>query len=192
MTIAETVLSGIPPELIQVVKESACATLGSMTGGEITCLTGGDDETPCEGLLSIVSFVGDLDWSFMLGLPRQTALDLTLAFMGVELEFESADMPDAVGELANILAGDFVARLEEGGVKTTMSLPTVVQSQDMQWVLPRDAPTEVLPFTSPVGGFRITIARARPEGGVSMPGEERRDSGVEADLTQVECWACGK
>jgi chemotaxis protein CheX len=192
MTIAETVLSGILSELTRVVKESSCATLASMIGGEITCLTRGDDEAPGEGLVGIVSFVGDLSWSFLLCLPRQTALDLTLAFMGMELEFESADMSDAVGELANILAGDFVARLEGGGVKTAMSLPKVIRSRGVQLVLPQNGPTEVLPFASPVGDFWITIAMARPEGAVTMPGEERRDSGVEAELTQTECGAWEK
>ena len=46
----------------------------------------------------------------MLGLPRQTASNLVLAFAGCEIDFDSPDMGDAVGELANILAGDFVAR----------------------------------------------------------------------------------
>src|SRR5712692_6103898 len=110
--------SSIPESLSMLVKQSVGTTIQSLCGDQATCRDDGHEETPCDGLCGIISFLGEFAWSFMLALPRQTAIDLTLAFTGFELEFESIDMSDAVGELANILGGDMNARLEALGTKT--------------------------------------------------------------------------
>jgi hypothetical protein len=101
MTSEESVLSGIPPELARIVPEAVCTTFGSLSGGEITPLAAEGDGAPCDGLFSLVSFVGDLGWSFTLEFPRQTAIGITTAFTGIELGFDSAAMSDAVGEFAS-------------------------------------------------------------------------------------------
>jgi hypothetical protein len=72
-----------------------------------------------------------------------------------------------------------------------MSLPTVARGHDVELLLPHEVPTQPLAFTSPAGGFRVRIIMGRPVGGVvSMPGEERREEGVEAHFTRSVCWAC--
>jgi CheY-specific phosphatase CheX len=71
-----------------------------------------ESDAPGDGVYGIISFVGDPCWSFMLGLPRETAAALVERFTGGAVDPESADMADAIGEVANIISGDLVARLE--------------------------------------------------------------------------------
>ena len=148
--------SSIPESLSTLVKQSVGATVESLCGAQATYRVDGHPDAPCDGLCGIISFMGDFAWSFMLALPRQTAIDLTVAFTGFELEFDSIDMSDAVGELANILGGDMNARLEALGAKMAMSLPTVARGHDIQLLLDLVA----LPCRQGVG-FLLTDERKR-------------------------------
>jgi CheY-specific phosphatase CheX len=166
--------SSIPESLSTLVKQSVGATVESLCGAQATYRVDGHPDAPCDGLCGIISFMGDFAWSFMLALPRQTAIDLTVAFTGFELEFDSIDMSDAVGELANILGGDMNARLEALGAKMAMSLPTVARGHDIQLLLPHDVPCERVSFVSPAGEFWLKVAMARPaRGALLMPGQAR-------------------
>jgi chemotaxis protein CheX len=89
-------------------------------------------EAPCDGVIGVISFLGDLDWSLSLGFPRETAVALSAKFAGFEIEFDSADMGDVIGEMANVVAGDVVARLADCGIQVQMSMPTVTRGHEME------------------------------------------------------------
>jgi chemotaxis protein CheX len=152
----------LPAALTEIVKQSVETTIATMCGGTITCVGEDAEDAPCDCLCGIISFVGDLAWSFILGLPRRTAQDMTMAFLGCELDYDSSDMSDAVGEMANILAGDFAARLEELGARASMSLPTVVRGHDVQLLIPQHVAMERLAFDAPAGTFWLKVALSRP------------------------------
>jgi len=48
--------------------------------------------------------------------------------------FESSDMGDAIGELANVIAGSVKARLDQRGAKANISLPTVLRGSAVESV----------------------------------------------------------
>jgi len=112
-----------------------------------------DDERPGNDgvIIAIISLVGDVEWSIFLGLPRETAPALAAKFAGFEIPFDSADMGDAVGELANILAGDVKKRLSAKGVKVNISLPSVIRAESLEVLIQRDADTAKKCFGSPLG-----------------------------------------
>ncbi len=155
---------GVPGIVLESLEASVTETLTMVLGGETRLLSDRDDDAPCDGVLGIISFVGDPAWSFMLGLPRETASQMMLAFMGFEIDFDSPDMGDAVGEVANILAGDVVARLESAGVAAAMSLPTIARGHDVELMLPQAHASHRLEFEAPVGRFWIRVTAAREEG----------------------------
>jgi len=77
-----------------------------------------DEQAGSDGvIIAVISLVGDVEWSIFLGLPRETVPVLVAKFAGFEIPFDSEDMGDAVGELANILAGDVKRRLEAKGAR---------------------------------------------------------------------------
>ena len=78
-------------------------------------------------------------------------------------------MGDLVGEMANVMAGDIVARLEKSGIKAQMSLPTVARGHDVELLPPSNACTQRLRFTSATGGFWFRLIKAMD----SMPGARR-------------------
>jgi CheY-specific phosphatase CheX len=148
----------IYPVLVDVTRRSIHDVLTALTGSEPTPVPDCDRGTPCDGIWGSVSFVGDLLWSIMLGFPRDTATALTLRFTGFEIDFDSPDMGDAIGELVNILAGDIVAHLESHGIEAAMSLPTVVRGHDIEVILPHEVGRMRAAYEMAEGRFWVELA----------------------------------
>jgi len=122
-----------------------------------------DCEAPSQinGIVGMISVLGDVHWSVMLAMPRETACAISQAFAGFEIDYDSEDMGDLVGEIANVLAGDVLLRLERLGVHADMSLPAVMRGTAMGVMLPDQKPLLVSCFNSSLGPFELVLgARA--------------------------------
>lgn len=155
--------AAIPEELASCVKVSVSSVFHK-TFGYFPSFQDDDEETQKigDGVVGIISFVGDITWIMMLGFPKDCATGLVAKFTGFELDYDSPDMGDVVGEMANILAGDVVARLRDGCVKVAMSLPTIIKGSNVEPLLPRGFPSKKLIFTVPEGMVVIKIVGAKP------------------------------
>ncbi len=147
--------------LTESIKQATIETF-AMIGGEEPSYGGNGDSRPkCDGLVGIVPFTGDAPWSLLLGLPRETAMALAVKFTGMEIDFDSPDMGDMVGELANILAGDATAQLDALGITGQMSVPTAARGSDIEMLLPGGWPSMQLNFSSPDGDFWVKVVTAK-------------------------------
>jgi CheY-specific phosphatase CheX len=118
------------------------------------------DAPPGTAVMAVMSFFGDPVWSFALILPEATAVAAAQGFAGFEIPFDSPDMGDMVGEMANVMAGDVVARLEKARVKAQMSLPTVARGHDVELLPPSNTFEIRLHFAGPSGGFQLRLFQA--------------------------------
>ncbi|MCH8157684.1 MAG: chemotaxis protein CheX, partial [Nitrospinae bacterium] len=108
----------------------------------------------------------------MLALPKESACAISSKFTGFEVDYDSPDMGDVVGELANVLAGDIVARLGKDDIKVAMSLPTIMRGHDVEPLLPRGLPSAKMHFTLPHSEFTLKLAVSRPGEAVTRkPGD---------------------
>ncbi len=62
---------------------------------------------------------------------------------------------DLAGELGNMVLGGAKRRLEDGGYRFSLSLPTVIFGHDYLVAHQTDAPVRVIPFTSVLGMLMI-------------------------------------
>jgi CheY-specific phosphatase CheX len=69
-------------------------------------------------------------------------------------------MGDIVGEMANVMAGDIVARLDALGITAQMSLPTVARGNDVEVLSGSNECSARLKFESPNGGFWFRMVKA--------------------------------
>jgi chemotaxis protein CheX len=115
----------------------------------------------CEGVLGIISLVGDVEWSLVLGLPATTAPAMTERFAGFAIPFESEDMGDAVGELTNLIAGEVKVQLDRIGLRSDISLPQVFRGAGIEVLRLPNIPSLALTFQSSCGSFFVAIAAAR-------------------------------
>lgn len=156
-------LAAFPPALSGAVREAATAFFVAYCGFDAVERPQAT-AAPCAGVVGMISFIGNPNWAFALVLPEPTAVAASKAFAGFDIPFDSPDMADVIGEMANVMAGDISARLESRGMKAQMSLPTVARGHDVELLYPSGSPAVQLGFTSPSGEFWFKLVRARPGG----------------------------
>ena len=121
-----------------------------------------DDSSVSTGMIGIIAVIGDVSWSVSMGFPQETAVRMAQKFAGFEIEYDSADMGVVIGELANVLAGDVVAKLDELGVKVGMSLPTVARVSDLHILEPGAVESLRFKYSSAEGEFVVGLAVGKP------------------------------
>lgn len=124
----------VPALLIDVTKNSIIQTFGKMIG-ETTIQIPEFESQEVEGVVGLISFVGDITWSLAMMFPQAAAVSLAYKFAGFEIEYESPDMGDVVGEIVNVLAGVVCGELENEGIHSQMSLPTVTRGKHVELLL---------------------------------------------------------
>lgn len=141
-----------------LIEETEKSTIESFTKicGEISKLEADEvDLRNCMKIDGIISFVGDLTWSLVMVLPHDSAEVMAKKFAGFEIPFDSEDMGDVVGELTNVLAGVLCGNLEDAGVHSQMSLPTVTRGSDFELLTSESLLTHQIHFA--VGGCDFMI-----------------------------------
>ena len=150
--------STLPSAVIDSVRKATESTFAMILGDELAYEGDGDDGQTGGAVVGVIPFVGDFAWSLVVALPEQTAPRIAEKMAGFEIAYDSADMADVVGELANIVAGDGSARLDASGIQAQLGLPTVACGSDLRLLFPGGAPCVSLQFSSPDGGFVVKAA----------------------------------
>ena len=150
----------LPPPLVEGVKDAVIDVFNSICGSASE--RGADDSAELtRGVIGVISLIGQDAWSMMVGLPQDTAVAFARQFTGGDVAYDSRDMGDVVGELANIIAGQAAGRLEAAGMKAALSLPTIARGNGISVPLQYETPTICMGFTCPQGGFWVRIASAK-------------------------------
>jgi len=105
---------------------------------------------------AVIGLSGDVVGCVILSLPIATAEAVASKFAGIALTRDHADFADALGELANMVAGQAKAQLD--GMHVSISLPSVIVGQDHVVSQSRQWPRLHLPCESPLGTFIVEVA----------------------------------
>lgn len=153
-----------PPVVRKAVEEAATAFFKTSCG--LTHVPAGPAEEggPCAGIMSTISFMGDPPWAFALAFPEDAAVMVAKSFAGFDIPFDSPDMGDLLGEVANVIAGDICGRLMNKGIKSQMSLPTVVRGDHVALLVPSGVSTTRLTFSGPKGTCWFNLVGTRTDG----------------------------
>ncbi len=152
--------SGLPPAIVEAVKVSMDQSYSAFFSQKPSLAPAGQRRHAGPCIAGIISFVGDVSWSFTWILTRATAPILARRFAGFEIPFDSPDMGDVAGELVNVFGGKILAELEKKSIKAQLSLPTVARGGSLRFV-PEDGPSIVhLDYLSSEGPFSFRLAAA--------------------------------
>ena len=110
---------------------------------------------PSYDVSSIIGFSGDLVGSVVVSFQMQAAEKLTSAFAGAPIDPNSPDFADALGELANMIAGNGKKRL---GLQANIGVPSVVIGACHAIARLSDVPCVVIPCKTPVGDFAVEVS----------------------------------
>lgn len=142
---------------INAFTKSVCNTFETMCGIPVTvgkpALKVGHE--PRSDVSSIIGFSGDAAGSVVLHFSFDTACKMASAFAGAELTRDDPDFADAIGELANMVAGSAKSRFE--GLDISISLPNVVVGSDHNVSPARNSPRIVIPCTTEPGPFHVEV-----------------------------------
>jgi chemotaxis protein CheX len=109
---------------------------------------------PSYDVSGIIGFSGEVVGSVVVSFERSAAIKLVAAFAGMEIAPESPDFADAIGELANMIAGSAKKDL---GATASISVPSVIIGAGHTVARLSDVPCVVIPCTTPVGNFAVEV-----------------------------------
>lgn len=83
-----------------------------------------------ECLTAMVGIAGTYNGLVSVHIPWQLAISFTSLMLGMEVTEIDDDVNDAMGEIANMIAGSFKQHLSRGGADIQLSTPSVVNGSD--------------------------------------------------------------
>ncbi|MCH8853020.1 MAG: chemotaxis protein CheX [Planctomycetes bacterium] len=111
------------------------------------------------GVSGVIGFSGDAAGACLLCFPTDVACKLASAFAGEEMSESHPDFADAIGELANMIAGG--AKSQFDGLAISISLPSVVIGNPHEVTVtgvPSNAPRLIIPCDTELGQFHVEVA----------------------------------
>ncbi len=104
---------------------------------------------------SLIGFSGEVSGCIVVSFQKRAALSLTTAFAGNPIDENSPDFADALGELANMIAGSGKKRL---GLLASITVPSVIIGKGHSIAKLSDVPCVVIPCKTEVGDFAVEVS----------------------------------
>ena len=102
----------------------------------------------------IIGFSGEIIGSVVVSFQLETAKSLVNALVGMEVDATGPDFTDAIGELANMIAGNAKKDL---GVSANIAVPTVIIGANHIVGRLSGVPCVVIPCTTIFGAFAVEV-----------------------------------
>jgi CheY-specific phosphatase CheX len=133
----------------RILHEAACEIFETMVFMDVSRCPESDAEV-APGVLSRVSFSGNFQGSLTMICSKECALAITMNLLALDdpSEVEDSDIPDTMGEIANMTMGAVKSRLYEKMGELSVSVPSVFCGDNM---------TPLLCENEQVGKAYITI-----------------------------------
>jgi|WetSurMetagenome_2_1015567.scaffolds.fasta_scaffold651825_2 chemotaxis protein CheX len=122
-------------------------------------------ESVSHDISGIIGLSGDVVGAVIVSFPKLSAVKIASVFAGIALSEADEDFPDAIGELANMIAGN--AKKDIEGLNIMISTPSVVIGAGHQVKSTRIIPRLAIPCSCPVGSFVVEVGIKK----VSSPAE---------------------
>lgn len=107
---------------------------------------------------SLVGLAGSYNGLVSLHMPSSLALTATSSMLGLEVEELDDDVNDAMGEIANMIAGSFKQHLSKSGMDVHLSTPSVVYGKEYVIRLGNNPDQIALRFATDDDWFMVSVA----------------------------------
>jgi len=136
---------------------SICNTLETMCATKVTIGKPRVKEanTPLTDVSGVIGFSGDAAGSVVAHFTFDVASAIASKFACCEITPEHEDFSDAIGELANMIAGSAKARFE--GLNISISLPNVVIGKNHNVSSAKNEKRILIPCETNLGSFLVEL-----------------------------------
>jgi chemotaxis protein CheX len=114
----------------KAIMECAALEVFEMMANVRLTLNPATDEVPAGGQTAMVGLAGALCGMITIRCSRSTATKLASLMLGQEAVSNPASARDALGELCNMVAGNFKAKITGLADACMLSVPTVIAGED--------------------------------------------------------------
>ena len=111
---------------------------------------------PCD-ISGTIGVAGEATGSVTICFPENVARKMVENMLGVTVDTLTDDVKDAVGEIANMIAGGAKGELAQKGFTFKIALPVVCIGKDHFTQFPKDVPCVVIPFSLDDGDFFVEV-----------------------------------
>ncbi|HHB75045.1 MAG TPA: chemotaxis protein CheX [Desulfobulbus sp.] len=118
------------------------------------------DDTLDTNLTSMIGLAGDLKGVLAVHCPAETAKGITGAMLGMDVEELDEDVKDAIGEIANMVAGGLKVALAADDIHTELAIPTTILGTAVRTSGQSGIARFIIPFTTSAGAFGIELQYA--------------------------------
>lgn len=105
----------------------------------------------------VIGLAGSCKGMLAIHLPDKVAMSITGSFLGMDITEVDDDVTDAIGELANMVAGNIKMILDEAGNNVTVSIPSCVHGEEYTMDTVSDSERVVIPFNIESGQFLVEL-----------------------------------
>jgi len=149
-------------EYINPFIEATLETLRTMLNIEArkTNVAVKQDDKAVFDISAVIGLAGSkVSGSIGISFPRKVALKIASAFIGQDVVVVDDDVYDALGELANIVAGSAKKRFADNGYRFNIALPTVISGRghSLHFSGNENSPCIIITFDSGVGPFAVQV-----------------------------------
>lgn len=113
------------------------------------------DDNPSSDVSGVIGFSGDAAGSVVLHFGFNVAAKLATRFAGLPITPEHPDFSDAIGELANMVAGG--AKSQFDGLCVSISLPSVIVGKNHTVSASKNFPRIVFACSTDDGTFHVEV-----------------------------------
>ena len=143
-------------DLEKFLTEGTMEVFAAMVFIDITPVCG-DSEEPDADMTSMIGLAGDLKGILAVKCPAPVAMEITGAMLGMEVDALNEDVKDAIGEIANMIAGGLKVALIDCGRKVELAIPTTAIGKSIRTSGLSGAALARVPFTTPQGRFWVEL-----------------------------------
>jgi chemotaxis protein CheX len=143
--ISQEMLATLIASTQEVFETMVFRSLGSQTPIE------GEALRPRSNVVGTVAFAGDRCGIVAFYSTTETARAIAGAMLGIPVTQINGEMPDAIGEITNMIAGRFRTKMATSGSRWAISVPTVTVGSDFYTKYVSDVRRVLCPFTMSEG-----------------------------------------
>jgi chemotaxis protein CheX len=123
------------------------------------------DPEPVDGVVALLGFTGGWIGTGMLFCSDRLACRIGSAMMMAEVHDINGDVLDGIGEMANMVLGNFKEAMEAHLGALTLSVPTVVYGKNFSTRTPVQASWTIVPFLVAQERFEVRVCLKQKNSG---------------------------
>lgn len=121
-----------------------------------------EDNKTQHDISGIIGLSGKASGTVVLCFEKKVAFKVVEGLLKSPVNDINSDVTDAIGEMANMVAGRAKVELNKFGFDISISVPSVIIGNHSV-ASPRDIPTIIIPFTCEHGEFSVEVSLKTPK-----------------------------